>query len=30
MLEDTVLFEVKQGPYAGLVEKERFEAPRDR
>ena len=25
MLEDTVLFEVKQGPYTGLVEKERFE-----
>jgi hypothetical protein len=29
MLEDTVLFEVKQGPYAGPAEKERFEAPRD-
>ena len=25
MLEDTVLFEVKQGPYNGEVEKERFE-----
>lgn len=25
MLEDTVLFELKQGPYTGLVEKERFE-----
>ena len=24
MLEDTVLLEVKQGPYTGLVEKERF------
>lgn len=24
MLEDTVLFEVKQGPYLGLQEKERF------
>jgi uncharacterized protein with PhoU and TrkA domain len=24
MLEDTVLFEVKQGPYTGLDEKERF------
>jgi len=27
MLEDTVLLEVKQGPYGGLAEKERFEAP---
>lgn len=25
MMEDTVLFEIKQGPYTGLVEKERFE-----
>jgi hypothetical protein len=25
MLEDTVLLEVKQGPYSGLDEKERFE-----
>ncbi len=25
MLEDTILFEIKQGPYTGLVEKERFE-----
>ncbi len=25
MIEDTVLFEVKQGPYIGLKEKERFE-----
>jgi quercetin dioxygenase-like cupin family protein len=25
MLEDTVLLEVKQGPYTGLQEKERFE-----
>lgn len=24
MLEDTVLFEIKQGPYTGLVEKEHF------
>lgn len=24
MLEDTVLFEIKQGPYTGLVEKETF------
>jgi hypothetical protein len=24
-LEDTILFEIKQGPYTGLVEKERFE-----
>lgn len=24
MLEDTVLFEIKQGPYTGLIEKERF------
>jgi hypothetical protein len=23
-LEDTVFFELKQGPYTGLVEKERF------
>jgi uncharacterized protein YjlB len=27
MLEDTILFEVKQGPYGGVDEKERFEAP---
>jgi len=27
MLEDTVLFEVKQGPYSGQVEKERFDPP---
>jgi hypothetical protein len=27
MLEDTVLFEVKQGPYGGLAEKERFDRP---
>jgi hypothetical protein len=27
-LEDTVLLEVKQGPYTGLIEKERFEAAR--
>ena len=26
MLEDTVLLEVKQGPYGGLAEKERFDA----
>lgn len=25
MLEDSVLFEIKQGPYTGLDEKERFE-----
>jgi len=25
ILEDTILFEIKQGPYTGLVEKERFE-----
>ncbi len=25
MLEDTVLMEVKQGPYTGLKEKERFD-----
>jgi len=25
MLEDTVLMEVKQGPYTGLMEKERFD-----
>jgi hypothetical protein len=24
MLEDTILLEIKQGPYTGLVEKERF------
>ena len=24
MIEDTVLFEIKQGPYGGLAEKERF------
>jgi len=27
MLEDTVLFEVKQGPYGGQAEKERFDPP---
>lgn len=27
MHEDTVLFEVKQGPYVGELDKERFEAP---
>lgn len=27
MLEDTILFEIKQGPYTGLVEKERFDDP---
>jgi hypothetical protein len=27
MLEDTVLFEVKQGPYHGQAEKERFDPP---
>jgi hypothetical protein len=26
MLEDTILFEIKQGPYTGLAEKERFDA----
>jgi hypothetical protein len=25
MIEDTVLFEVKQGPYVGMADKERFE-----
>ena len=25
MLEDTIFLEIKQGPYTGLVEKERFE-----
>lgn len=25
MLEDTILLEIKQGPYTGLVEKERFD-----
>jgi hypothetical protein len=29
MIEDTVLLEIKQGPYAGLVEKERFETAAD-
>ena len=29
MIEDTVLFEVKQGPYGGLAEKERFETAPD-
>jgi hypothetical protein len=29
MLEDTVLFEVKQGPYNGQVEKERFDPTAD-
>jgi hypothetical protein len=28
MREDTVLFEVKQGPFVGNLDKERFEAPR--
>jgi hypothetical protein len=27
MLEDTVLLEVKQGPYGGQAEKERFDPP---
>ena len=27
MIEDTVLLEVKQGPYGGLKEKERFDPP---
>jgi hypothetical protein len=27
MIEDTVLFEVKQGPYGGQTEKERFDPP---
>ena len=27
MTEDTVLFEVKQGPYSGVAEKERFDRP---
>jgi hypothetical protein len=27
MLEDTILLEIKQGPYTGLVEKERFDDP---
>jgi len=27
MLEDTVLFEVKQGPYSGQAEKARFDSP---
>ena len=29
MIEDTVLFEVKQGPYGGLAEKERFDTATD-
>ena len=29
MTEDTALLEVKQGPYGGLAEKERFETPPD-
>jgi mannose-6-phosphate isomerase-like protein (cupin superfamily) len=29
MTQDTVLFEVKQGPYGGLAEKERFEPEPD-
>ena len=29
MTEDTVLFEVKQGPYGGLAEKERFDTAPD-
>lgn len=28
MIEDTTLLEIKQGPYIGLQEKERFGAPR--
>lgn len=27
MIEDTVLLEIKQGPYTGVAEKERFDAP---
>lgn len=27
VLEDAVLFEIKQGPYTGMVEKERFDDP---
>jgi hypothetical protein len=27
MIEDTVLFEIKQGPYSGQAEKERFDPP---
>jgi hypothetical protein len=27
ILEDTILLEIKQGPYTGLVEKERFDDP---
>ncbi len=27
VLEDAILFEIKQGPYTGLVEKERFDDP---
>jgi hypothetical protein len=29
MLEDTVLLEIKQGPYGGVAEKERFETAED-
>ena len=29
MIEDTVLFEIKQGPYGGLAEKERFDTGPD-
>lgn len=29
MHEDTVLFEVKQGPYVGMADKARFESPVD-
>jgi hypothetical protein len=29
MIEDTVLFEIKQGPYRGLAEKERFATSAD-
>lgn len=29
MLEDTILFEVKQGPYGGAAEKVRFDAPEE-
>ncbi len=29
MIEDTVLFEIKQGPYGGMAEKERFTTAAD-
>ena len=29
MIEDTVLFEIKQGPYGGPAEKERFATAAD-